>query len=121
VGQSKPINPLAVVVEDDPLQRDMIAVLLEESDFEVIQCEDAVTAELALKRRHPVLLVTDVNLVGKMTGLELANKAHQSSPALKIIVISGKSVPARLPEGAIFISKPVFPVELLREANSISG
>ncbi len=59
------------MVEDDDIQRDMIAMLLEESDFPVIQCEDAETASLALKMRHPILLVTDVNLAGRMNGIEL--------------------------------------------------
>ena len=49
MGQSKPFRPTAVVVEDDEIQRDMIAVLLEESEFEVIQCEDAETASLAIR------------------------------------------------------------------------
>jgi DNA-binding response OmpR family regulator len=76
VGQSKPFRPTAVVVEDDPIQRHMIALLLEESDFTVIQCEDAETASLALKARHPSLLVTDIKLNGKMNGLELAHLAR---------------------------------------------
>ena len=64
MGQSKPFRPTAVLVEDDPIQREMIALLLEETDYNVIRCEDGETAELALKNRHPAVLITDVSLVG---------------------------------------------------------
>jgi len=116
MGQSKPFRSIAVLVEDDPLQREMIALMLEESGFHVIQCEDAETAVLALKSRRPTLLITDVALVGEMSGLELADRARQLHPSTRIIVISGTPVRA-LPDGAVFFSKPYPPLELLREVN----
>ena len=39
MGHSKPFRATALVVEDDVAQREMIALLLEESDYDVIQCE----------------------------------------------------------------------------------
>lgn len=117
MGQSKPFPRLAIVVEDDDIQRDMIALLLEASDFQVIQCEDAETASLALKMRHPVLLVTDVNLAGRMNGIELARFARTNNPALRVVVISGQAAPTTaLPDGVAFLSKPVYPTALIREA-----
>jgi DNA-binding NtrC family response regulator len=115
MGQSKPYRPTALVVEDDPIQREMIAFMLEETDYDVIQCEDAETAELALKSRHPAVLITDVSLVGHMTGLELAHLARRSDPALCIIIMSGKPLTSALPDHVAFFSKPVYPVELIRE------
>lgn len=52
MGQSKPHRPIAIVVEDDDIQREMLAMLLEDNNFEVLQCEDAETAALALKAKH---------------------------------------------------------------------
>ena len=49
MGQSKPFRATALVVEDDPMQREMISVLLEESNYDVIQCESAEAAELVLR------------------------------------------------------------------------
>jgi two-component system, cell cycle response regulator CpdR len=89
MGQSKPFRQTAVVVEDDEIQRDMIALLLEESEFEVIQCEDAETASLAIKMRHPSFLITDVKLSGKMDGIQLAHFARQQQPKMRVVVISG--------------------------------
>jgi DNA-binding NtrC family response regulator len=116
MGQSKSFHPVAVVVEDDDIQRDIIALLLEESRFQVIQCEDAETATLALKMRHPVLLVTDVNLAGRMNGIELARFARTNNPALRVLVISGQQPMAALPDGVTFLSKPVYPSTLIQEA-----
>ena len=66
MGQSTPFRAKALVVEDDPMQREMIGLLLEESDFDVIECESAEAAELVLQRVADslVLLMTDVNLAG---------------------------------------------------------
>jgi DNA-binding response OmpR family regulator len=117
MGQSKPFRPLALLVEDDPIQREMIALLLEETDYDVIRCEDGETAELALKNRHPAVLITDVSLVGAMTGIELAHLARDSDPTLCIIVMSGKPPASALPHDVTFFSKPIYPIELIRELN----
>jgi two-component system cell cycle response regulator CpdR len=115
VGQSKPYPRTALVVEDDDIQRDMISLLLEESFDVIIQCEDAETALLALKVRHPSLLVTDVSLIGNMNGVDLAHYARQNDPQIRVIVISGQPLPRPLPDNATFFSKPFLPTALLRE------
>ena len=119
MGDSKPFRRTALVVEDDPIQRDMIALLLEESDFTVIQCEDAETASLALKVRHPALLVADINLTGKMNGLQLAHLARMNDPMVRIVVISGHRPATALPHGVTFLAKPVSPVALIRGSHAL--
>lgn len=114
MGQSKPYPRTALVVEDDDIQRDMISLLLEESFDVVIQCEDAETAALAVKVRHPSLVVTDLNLVGDMNGVDLAHYAHESDPRTRVVVISGQPLPRPLPDNATFFSKPFLPT-VLRE------
>jgi response regulator RpfG family c-di-GMP phosphodiesterase len=51
MGQSKPLRATALIVEDDPMQRDMICLLLEESDVDVIECESAEAEGRAGARR----------------------------------------------------------------------
>ena len=99
MGQSKPFRATALVVEDDAMQREMICVLLEESEYDVIQCESAEAAELVLDRMGSTLslLMTDVNLAGRMSGAELAAIAHQRHPALDVVVTSGKPLNGRCP------------------------
>src|ERR1700744_6600502 len=112
MGQSKPFRQTAVVVEDDEIQRDMIALLLEESDFDVIQCEDAETAVLAIEMRHPSFLITDVNLAGRMDGVELARLARQQDPEMRGIVISGQEPASPLPECGTGAPTSLYPITL---------
>ena len=49
MGRAKFFRATALIVEDDPMQREMICLLLEESDVEVIECESAEAAELVLE------------------------------------------------------------------------
>ena len=50
MGQSKPFRATALIVEDDIMQREMLCVLLEESGYDVIQCESAEAAERVLEK-----------------------------------------------------------------------
>ncbi len=118
MGQSQPFKQVALVVEDDPMQRETIVTLLEESEMDVIQCESGEAAELVLEHVGGCLttLLTDVNLAGSMDGIELAQIARERFPELRIIVISASPRVSRLPDGTQFIAKPWRPLELLREA-----
>ena len=118
MGQSKPFRATALVVEDDAMQREMIALLLEESEYNVVQCESAEAAELVLDRMGSTLslLMTDVNLAGRMTGTELAAIARSRHPSLDVVVTSGKPLNGRLPDGVKFWAKPWAALDVLREA-----
>ena len=118
MGQAKPFRATALVVEDDPMQREMISLLLEESHFDVIECESAEAAALVLQRnaRKIALVMTDVSLAGNMNGVALAHVAKRCNPKLDVIVTSGNPVPQPLPEGVEFWSKPWAPLDVIREA-----
>lgn len=127
MGQSRPYRAKALVVEDDPMQREMIGLLLEESDFDVIACESAEAAELVLLGNgdNVVLMMTDVELAGNMTGVELAHAAKKHKPDLDVVVTSGKPLRQRLPDGALFWAKPWAPLDVIRlaetKASALSG
>jgi two-component system cell cycle response regulator CpdR len=120
--RAKPLRAKALIVEDDPMQREMIGLLLEESDFDVIQCESAEAAELVLERSGGslVLMMTDIHLAGHMNGVELAYVAKKCNPDMGVIVTSGKPLRQALPEGAQFWSKPWAPLDVIREAEKMS-
>src|ERR1700690_3039386 len=86
------VPSLALVVEDDQFQRDMLSDLLKDENMDVIQCESAEAAELVLVRIGAQLdvLVTDVALAGLHTGIDLAGFAKQHFPKLNVIVVSGQ-------------------------------
>ena len=117
MGQAQSYKRLALVVEDDPVQRETIVTLLQESDMDVIQCESGEAAEMVLEHVGGCLttLLTDVSLAGSMDGIELAQIARERFPALRIVVISANPRISRLPDGTSFIAKPWSPLELLRQ------
>jgi two-component system, cell cycle response regulator CpdR len=122
MGQSMPFRAKALVVEDDPMQREMICLLLEESEMDVIECESAEAAELVLGQADAslVLLMTDVNLAGHMNGVELAYVAKKYNPDMDVIVTSGRPLRQELPDGAKFWTKPWAPLDVIREAEKMS-
>ena len=122
MGQSKPFRATALVVEDDPMQREMIALLLEESHFDVIECESAEAAEAVLRRiaGELSLVMTDVSLAGSMNGVALAYVAKRCNPELDVIVTSGEPLPGPLPEGVAYWSKPWAPLDVIRLAERTS-
>ena len=67
---------------------------------------------LASKESELLALVTDVNLAGKMTGVELAEYAKRNFPSLTVVVISGNG-PSYIPDGTHFFLKPYRPKDLL--------
>jgi FixJ family two-component response regulator len=107
---------LVLVVEDDQLQREVLADLLSGENMDVIQCESAEAGELVLAKVGLELsvLVTDVMLAGNKSGLELAEFALERFPRLKVVVVSGRD-DLSIPPGACFLRKPWQPLDLLRE------
>ena len=122
MGQSNPFRATALIVEDDPMQREMICLLLEESDVDVIECESAEAAELVLENAgdNVALMLTDVQLAGNMNGVELAHIARKHNPAIGLIVMSGRPLPQQLPDGAQFWAKPWVPLDVIREAERVT-
>jgi len=118
MGQTTPFRPMALVVEDDENQRDVVAMLLEECEMGVIQCDSAETAIAVLDRVGPLLtmLFTDISLAGKIDGIELAQIARENYPQIHVVVVSGYELNRDLPERARFMHKPWLPLDLLREA-----
>jgi two-component system, cell cycle response regulator CpdR len=118
MGQATPFKPIALVVEDDEIQREMVAMLLEESEMGVIQCESAEAALLVLDKLGGCIsmMFADVNLAGQINGIELAHAARNRYPNIHVIVTSGTTHKMKLPEGAAFMQKPWLPLDVLREA-----
>ena len=105
---------IALVVEDDPFQRAFVADLLKEEGLEVVECASAEAAELVLVSTGNELraLVTDVNLAGNASGVELAQFAKRRFPELNVVMVSGRVAPY-VPHNTRFLMKPYLPDELL--------
>jgi CheY-like chemotaxis protein len=108
----------ALVVEDDPHLRAMVCMILEEAidGPQLIECAtaEAAVAVLDRKGREIDLLITDIQLAGVMTGVELAQIAKRRFANIHIIVTSGRIKPDVLPPDAAFLPKPWRPLELIQ-------
>lgn len=101
---------IVLIVEDEPLQRLDMIDMAEEAGFEVLEAHDADHAIALLEKRLDVRLVlTDIDMPGAMNGLKLAAAVRRRWPPIKIIVTTAGVAPgvADLPEGAIFLPKPL--------------
>jgi DNA-binding NtrC family response regulator len=107
-----------LVVKDDVWQRELVATLLEETGMGVIQRESAEAAMRVLCKMAGdlSLMFTDVNLAGRIDGVELAHFAMECYPNIHVIVTSGRALTESLPEGAMFMPKPWLPLDVLNEA-----
>lgn len=97
-----------LVAEDESLLRMMATDMFEEAGFKVVEASSGEAAVDLLKTAPVSALFTDVELLGKMDGLELAWIAYERDPDAAILVVSGRRLPQRddLPPSAIFLSKP---------------
>jgi DNA-binding NtrC family response regulator len=116
MGQASAVKPIALIVEDDVLQR--VVTLLEATEMGVIQCESAEAAVRVLEKMGGAvsMMFTDVSLAGRIDGVELAHFTTRRYPSIHVIVTSGLAPTKSLPEGAVFMPKPWLPLDLLREA-----
>jgi DNA-binding response OmpR family regulator len=118
MGQSTPLRPVALVIEEDDDQRAMAATLLEEMELDVIECDTAEAALAAMETRATdriAMAFVNVRLPGKMDGVEFAQIVKSEKPEVKVIVTSSRRSKRinDLPGGAVYMAKPWLPLELL--------
>jgi CheY-like chemotaxis protein len=110
-----------LVVEDEPVLRDMAHVILEELGYRILGASTGKEA-LAVWEKHEGkvdLLLTDVVMPEGMSGIELAEKLLPSKPTLKVVFTSGYTVDEMseaflAKTGARFLQKPYTRTTLAR-------
>ncbi len=114
-----------LIAEDDPFVRSYAVTSLESLGYLVIEAEDGREALLKLADGLEAdLLFTDVVMPGGINGWDLAERARQLRPGLRVLLTSGYALETlaergRLPDGALILNKPYRKAELakrLREA-----
>ena len=78
-----------LVVEDDPAVRMLVIEVLQELGYSALEATDAQTALPFLQSNRRIdLMVSDIGLPG-LNGRQLADRARQLRPGLKILFITG--------------------------------
>lgn len=106
-----------LVVDDDPDVRDYAVAVLEDRGYRVLSAEDGVDALSVLARESSVdLLFTDV-VMPRLNGFELAARARQAAPMLKVLFTSGYATD--LSAADRLLKKPYLPQQLCGEVASM--
>jgi CheY-like chemotaxis protein len=107
-----------LVVEDEVLISKLIAEVLCENGFAVHAVENGEDALRYLESGADVdVLFTDINLLGRMNGSMLAERARERRPDMPIVYCSGRFSPATLAPPvprSVFVTKPYDPTDLCR-------
>ncbi|SMH45538.1 hybrid sensor histidine kinase/response regulator [Azospirillum agricola] len=110
---------LILVVEDDPVQRSGMLLLLESWGHRVMEAADG-EAAVALVRdaeEKPDLIVTDFRLPGRLTGVQVVTRVGELlEQAVPGIILTGDTAPERIREavatGCRLLHKPFTPDRL---------
>lgn len=101
-------KPTVLVVEDEPLVRELILVEFEDAGFDVLQALDGEQAEALLESGERIdLLFTDLRLPGVIDGWDVALTARRLRPEIPVIYATGylQTDPRRV-AGSRIIAKP---------------
>lgn len=111
-------SPAVLVVEDEPLIRDLIEAMLEDGGF---TAKFATTGEAAMSAlSNPVddviAMITDIDLGRGPNGWEVARHARRLNPELPVVYMSGASAGGWTSEGvpnSTMVPKPFAAATLL--------
>jgi CheY-like chemotaxis protein len=114
--------PRILVVEDEFLIRLTITEVLDDEGFDVVEAEDGEQALVALQGGGMDLVMTDVNLPGRVNGWAVADAARAGRADMPVIFMSGGAqTPAGRKASAhdLFIQKPYTPADLVAAARRL--
>lgn len=100
-----------LVIDDDLETCNFLAEIFSEEGWQVASSQSAETALAAVERQPFDLIVSDINLGGRMNGVQLLKEFKKTTPAAEVILISGfgtlETAVEAVREGAFdYISKP---------------
>ena len=111
-----------LLAEDEDSVRSFLTRALQRAGYEVTSCADGDTAILALDNGPYDLLLTDIVMPGA-DGIEVAKKAAQIQPDLKIMFITGFAAVAlnaqKASPNAKVLEKPVHLREIVTEVERL--
>jgi two-component system cell cycle response regulator CpdR len=112
-----------ILAEDDGDMRRFLSRALQNAGYEVISFDNGLSAYQRLREEPFELLLTDI-VMPEMDGIELARRASELDPDIKIMFITGFAAVAlnpdsKAPKNAKILSKPVHLRELVNEVQKL--
>jgi two-component system, cell cycle response regulator CpdR len=112
-----------ILAEDDGDMRRFLVKALQNAGYDVISFDNGLSAYQRLREEPFELLLTDI-VMPEMDGIELARRASELDPDIKIMFITGFAAVAlnsdsATPKNAKVLSKPVHLRELVSEVQKM--
>ena len=112
-----------ILAEDDGDMRRFLVKALQNAGYDVISFDNGLSAYQRLREEPFELLLTDI-VMPEMDGIELARRACELDPDIKIMFITGfaavaLNADAAAPKNAKVLSKPVHLRELVNEVHKM--
>ena len=112
-----------ILAEDDNDMRRFLVKALQNAGYDVISFDNGLSAYQRLREEPFELLLTDI-VMPEMDGIELARRASELDPDIKIMFITGFAAVAlnsdtAAPKNAKVLSKPVHLRELVNEVHKM--
>ena len=117
------ILPKILLAEDDNDMRRFLVKALENAGYEVTDYDNGMSAYRRLREEPFELLLTDI-VMPEMDGIELARRASELDPDIKIMFITGFAAVAlnpdsQAPKDAKVLSKPFHLRDLVNEVGKM--
>ncbi|MFO7877322.1 MAG: sigma 54-interacting transcriptional regulator [Desulfovermiculus sp.] len=109
-----------LIIDDDPVVRESVAVYLEDSGFAVLEAKDGFQGLEYFRNSRPDVLLLDLRMPG-LDGLDVLAEVHREDEDLPVIVITGVGVlqdaVSALRHGAFdFVTKPITDMSVLEHS-----
>jgi CheY-like chemotaxis protein len=109
-----------LLVEDDAELRLLTKTILQEAEFEILECDsaEAALATVLLQGQEVAMIFADIRLSGVMDGIDLAREVKMRWPHLVVVLTSGNAREHldQLPPGVEYVPKPWKTLDLLTAA-----
>ena len=110
-----------LLVEDDPLIRELVVEALREEGFHVLHAANGEEALAWCGRRVVDLLITDVKLPGNVDEWQIAERCREHDPGLPVIYATGFSpVSPRPVPGSLTLQKPYRPEDIVKAVRRVA-
>ncbi len=115
--------PRILLAEDDNDMRRFLVKALENAGFQVASYDNGLSAYTRLQEEPFELLLTDI-VMPEMDGIELARRATELDPDIKVMFITGFAAVAlnpdsQAPKDAKVLSKPFHLRDLVNEVQKV--
>ncbi|MDV6030031.1 MAG: sigma-54-dependent Fis family transcriptional regulator [Phycisphaera sp. RhM] len=114
--QASPAQPVLMIVDDEPAQRELIGGFLQRQGLEIIEASSAESMLESLQQRAPDMILLDVRLPN-MSGIEALPEIRQRLPTVPVVLITAfadvrQAVEAVKRGADDYLSKPIDMEEL---------